>query len=77
MNLLDCSFDEWVGDLLEGATMIIQSLMTTFIIAFIAIAAFGHVLLLQAMFAPKPPRPAQTDEQPSPHAPVTAARIAA
>jgi hypothetical protein len=76
VNLLDGSFDEWVGDLLEGA-MIIQSLVTTFIIAFIAVAAFGHVLLLQAMFAPKPPRPAQTEEQPSPHAPVTAARIAA
>ncbi len=75
MNLLDGSFDEWVGDLLEGAMF--QSLMTTFIIAFVAIAAFGHVLLLQAIFAPKPPRPAQTDEQASPHAPVTAARIAA
>ena len=76
MNLLDGSFDEWVGDLLEGA-MIIQSLVTTFIIAFVAIAAFGHVLLLQALFAPKTPRPAQTEEQPSPHAPVIAARIAA
>jgi hypothetical protein len=63
-----------------------QSLMTTFIIAFIAIAAFGHVLLLQAMFAPKQgtpkqgtPKqdPAQADEQPSRDAPVTAARIAA
>jgi hypothetical protein len=80
MNLSGRWFDEWAGDLLEGAT-IMQSLMTTFIIAFIAIAAFGHVLLLQALFAPKQgmPKqdPAQADEQPSRDAPVAAARIAA
>jgi hypothetical protein len=56
--------------------MIIQSLITTFAIVFLTIAAFGHILLLQAMFAPKR-RAAQTDEQPSRDAPVTAARIAA
>ena len=60
--------------------MIIQSLITTFAIVFLTIAAFGHVLLLQAMFAPKlapERRPPQTDEQPSRDAPVSAARIAA
>jgi hypothetical protein len=60
--------------------MIIQSLITTFAIVFLTIAAFGHILLLQAMFAPKESskqRPPQTDEQPSRDAPVSAARIAA
>jgi hypothetical protein len=56
--------------------MITQSLVTTFVLAFIAIAAFGHVLLLQAMFAHKR-RPAPADERPSRHAPVTASRVAA
>jgi hypothetical protein len=62
--------------------MIIQSLVTTFIVIFVLIAAFGHVLLLQAMFAPKfapkfapEQRPTQTDQ--SIDAPVTAGRIAA
>ena len=59
-----------------------QSLLTTFVLIFVLVAAFGHVLLLQAMFAPKTrqaqeQRPAQADERPSRHAPVTAARIAA
>jgi hypothetical protein len=56
--------------------MIAQSLVTTFVLAFIVIAAFGHVLLLQAMLGPKR-RPEQADEQPSTHAPVSTARIAA
>jgi hypothetical protein len=63
--------------ILEGA-MIFHSLFTTFVLVFTLIAAFGHVLLLQAMFAPKESSkqpPAQTDE--SRHAPVAAARVAA
>jgi hypothetical protein len=58
--------------------MIIQSLITTFIVIFVLIAAFGHVLLLQAIFAPKSApeqRPAQTDD--SVDAPVPAVRVAA
>ena len=62
--------------------MIMQSLVTTFVLIIVLIAAFGHVLLLQAMFAPKTgpaqkQRPAQADGRPSRHAPVTATRIAA
>lgn len=62
--------------------MIMQSLVTTFVLIIVLIAAFGHILLLQAMFAPKTrpaqeQRPAPADERPSVHAPVTAARIAA
>ena len=56
--------------------MIMQSLVTTFVLIIVLVAAFGHVLLLQAMFAPKT-RPAQADGRPSRHAPVTAIRIAA
>lgn len=65
-----------------------QSLLTTFVLIIVLIAAFGYVLLLQAMFAPntrpaqntrqaQEQRPAQADGRPSRHAPVTAARIAA
>jgi Na+-transporting methylmalonyl-CoA/oxaloacetate decarboxylase gamma subunit len=62
--------------------MIMQSLVTTFVLVIVLIAAFGHVLLLQAMFAPRTrpaqkTRPAQADERRSRHAPVTAARVAA
>jgi hypothetical protein len=55
----------------------IQSLVMTFVLIFVFIAAFGHVLLLQAMFASKQPPAQTTDEQPSRHTPVSAARIAA
>src|SRR4051812_24149512 len=43
--------DERSGPQLEGA-MIVQSLMTAFAFTFLATAALGHVLLLQAAFAP-------------------------
>jgi hypothetical protein len=76
VNLFGGPSDERLGSLFLEGVMIIQSLITTFAIAFLAIAAFGHILLLQAMFAPKQ-RPPQTDEQPSRDAPVSAARIAA
>jgi hypothetical protein len=55
--------------------MIIQSLVTAFIVAFVAIAVFGHVLLLRAAFFPR--NSAQADQRPSRDAPVTAARVAA
>ena len=62
--------------------MIMQSLVTTFVLIIVLVAAFGHVLLLQALFAPKTSptqkqRPAQADERRSRHAPVTATRVAA
>jgi hypothetical protein len=66
-----------VGKALEGA-MIIQSIVTTFVLVFALIAAFGHVLLLQAMFAPKQrPAQAQANEQPSRHAVVAAVGVTA
>src|SRR4051794_33423619 len=43
--------DERSGPQLEGV-MIVQSLVTAFAFAFLATAALGHVLLLQAAFAP-------------------------
>lgn len=58
--------------------MVIQSLVTAFIVAFIAIAVFGHVLLLRAVFAPGKVRTADNAaDRPSHHAPVAGARIAA
>ena len=58
--------------------MIIQSLVTAFIAAFIAIAVFGHVLVLRAVFVPTQGRNrGKRDRQPSHHAPIAGARIAA
>lgn len=58
--------------------MIIQSLVTVFIVAFIAIAVFGHVLLLRAAFTPTKARNAENAaDRPSRYAPVAGARIAA
>ena len=58
--------------------MIIQSLVTAFIFAFIAVAIFGHVLVLRAAFLPTRDRNAgKRDPQPSHHAPIAGARIAA
>ena len=62
--------------------MIIQTLATIFIIAYVAIVAFGHVLLLRATFTPaeppaKPqPSPPQPREDQLHHAPFAASRIA-
>jgi hypothetical protein len=45
--------------------VIVQSLITAFVIAFVALCALGHVLLLAALFKePRPPGPKQagTDE---------------
>jgi hypothetical protein len=57
--------------------MIIQSLVTAFVLAFIAIAIFGHVLVLRAAFAPASDRSSgKRDQQASHHAPMTGARIA-
>jgi hypothetical protein len=58
--------------------MIIQSLVTAFVLAFIAIAIFGHVLVLRAAFAPASDRgPGRRDQQASHDTPMTGARIAA
>ena len=58
--------------------MIIQSLVTAFILAFIAIAIFGHVLVLRAAFMPASDRGSgkRDKQQASHHAPMTGARIA-
>lgn len=58
--------------------MLIQSLVTAFIVAFIAIAMLGHVLLLRAIFAPGKARSAaNAADRSSHHAPVAGTRIAA
>jgi hypothetical protein len=59
--------------------MIIQSLVTAFVLAFIAIAIFGHVLVLRAAFTPAGDRSSgkRDKQQASHHAPMTGARIAA
>jgi hypothetical protein len=57
--------------------MIVQSLVTAFAFAFLAIAALGHVLLLQAALAPSNnPKSGKTAERPSGRAPITGAGIA-
>ena len=57
--------------------MIIQSLVTAFILAFIVIAIFGHVLVLRAALTPASDRSSGTrGKQASHHAPMTGARIA-
>jgi hypothetical protein len=58
--------------------MIIQSLGTAFIIAFSAIAIFGHVLLVRAAFTPRTARKAATADASGSHrAELARARIAA
>jgi hypothetical protein len=56
--------------------MIVQSLVTAFAFAFLATAALGHVLLLQAAFAPSNPKSGKAAERPSGRAPITGAGIA-
>jgi hypothetical protein len=51
MNPIRSLSDQPVGERLEGI-MLIQTLATGFVLAFIAIAVFGHVLLLQAALTP-------------------------
>jgi hypothetical protein len=53
MNPIDDRRDERSGRQTEG-TMIIEVLLTAFIVTFIAIAILGHVLVLQAAFTPAP-----------------------
>ena len=68
--------DERSGPQLEGA-MIVQSLMTAFAFAFLATAALGHLLLLQAAFAPgNNPKSGKGAKRPSGRAPITGAGIA-
>jgi hypothetical protein len=69
--------DERSGHQLEGA-MIIQSLGTAFILAFSAIAIFGHVLLVQAAFTARTARKAATADAGDSHrAELARARITA
>ena len=57
--------------------MIIQSLVTALAFAFRAAAALGHVLPLQAAFAPgNNPKPVKAAQRPSGRAPITGAGIA-
>ena len=68
--------DERSGPHVEGV-MIVQSLVTAFAFAFLATAALGHVLLLQAAFAPSNnPKSGKAAERPSGRAPITGAGIA-
>jgi hypothetical protein len=77
MNPLDDRRDERSGRQTEG-TMIIEVLLTAFIVTFIAIAILGHVLVLQAAFTPAPGRVrGKDDRRPSHHAPIAGTRIAA
>jgi len=77
MNPIGLSPDQrWDADL-EGA-MLIEALVTAFVVAYIAIAVLGHVLLLQAMFTSRKTRTsAGTAERPSHHAPIARARVTA
>jgi hypothetical protein len=68
--------DERSGPQLEGV-MIVQSLVTAFAFAFLATAALGHILLLQAAFAPSNnPKSGKAAERPSGRAPITSVGIA-
>ena len=68
--------DERSGPQLEGV-MIVQSLVTAFAFAFLATAALGHVLLLQAAFAPSNnPKSGKAAKRPSGRAPITGVGIA-
>jgi hypothetical protein len=76
MNPIVDQAHQWSGRSMEGA-MIIQTLATIFIIAYVALVAFGHVLLLRAAFTPAKPQPStpQREDQLH-HAPLAASRIA-
>jgi hypothetical protein len=78
MNPIVDQTHQWSGHSMEGA-MIIQTLATIFIIGFVAIAALGHVLVLQAAFTPGRPGSSvpEPGEQPLHHAPLAAPRVAA
>jgi hypothetical protein len=69
--------DESSGPQLE-AVMIIQSLGTAFILAFGAIAIFGHILLVRALFTPdRVGNASQPEERGSRRAIFARARVAA
>ena len=58
--------------------MLIEALVTAFVVAYIAIAVLGHVLLLQAAFTfLKSRTSASADKRPSHHAPIARARVTA
>ena len=58
--------------------MIVQSLVTAFAFAFLATAVLGHVLLLQAAFAPSNnSKSGKAAKRPSGRTPIAGAGIAA
>lgn len=58
--------------------MLLEALVTAFVITYVAIAVLGHVLLLQAVFTSRKTRTsAGADERPSHHAPIARARVTA
>jgi Tfp pilus assembly protein PilV len=58
--------------------MLIEALVTAFVVAYIAIAVLGHVLLLQAVFTSRKTRTsAVADQRSSHHAPIARARVTA
>ena len=62
-----------IGEMIGGAS----GLVTAFAFAFLATAALGHVLLLQAAFAPSNnPKSGKAAQRPSGRAPITGAGIA-
>ena len=58
--------------------MLLETLVTAFVITYVAITVLGHVLLLQAVFTSRKTRTsAGADERPSHHAPIARARVTA
>ena len=51
MNPFALPPDEWSGLDLEGA-MLIETLVISFVVAFVTVAVLGHVLVLQAALTP-------------------------
>jgi hypothetical protein len=78
VNPTALSPDETIGAPdLEGA-MLIEGLVTAFVITYIALAVLGHGLLLQVAFTSRKTRTsASAHERPSHHAPIARARVTA
>jgi hypothetical protein len=60
VNPIAARRDESSGHRFVEGAMIIQSLGVAFILAFSAIAIFGHLLLVRAVFTPTKPSEAAT-----------------
>jgi hypothetical protein len=58
--------------------MLVEALVTAFVIIYVALALLGHVLLLQAVFMSRKTRTSTSaGKQPSHHAPIARARVTA